>query len=149
MKSAEMTLVHAMDELINKRLPSNNLIIASVVSVPPALSIKFSEVTIPPEMIYCSNYLLPNYVRDYKLEGTINTIHQDYNSSDMSLEGQGPHKHQLNSSDASGTYETQGKIWWTNTLNVGDEVIVAVVGQFYVVLDRIIKMPNSAAEGGA
>lgn len=160
--SAENNLLQAIEIMIKRMLPSQNLLIASVVSPPPELKIKFSEQIIPPEMIYCSNYLLPDYRRDYRFEGIIDEMHQDvskfknnYSSSDMSLMGQGPHKHQLISSqgsgsiDSTGDYKHHGQMWWTNTLEVGDEVVVAVIGQCYVVLDRIVQMPNSAIEEGA
>ncbi|MGL4569311.1 MAG: DUF2577 family protein [Fusobacteriaceae bacterium] len=160
--TAEQKIIDSLSHMVRNMIPASNLIIASVVSTPPGLSVKFGEQVVPSEQLYCSNYLLHNYRRDYKLKGIIDEEHQDiselkitYSASDMTPAGQGPHKHTLNSSTSSGTmkstgnYEHHGEMWWTNTLEEGDEILLAVVGQFYVVVDRIVKMPGQAIEEGA
>lgn len=153
-------LLHA----IRSQIPKNQVFIASVTSPPPNLKIKFGEVEIPSQQIYCSNYLLPNYKRDYRLEGTIDEMKQDINkfsftptASTMKPAGQGPHTHDpisaLSGSTATientGSYKTHGQIWFTDTLTVGCEVLVMIVDKYYVITDRLVKMPNSAIEGGA
>lgn len=42
-------------------------LIAKVETAPPELTLKFAEQVIPSKQIYCSNYLLPHYHRDYTL----------------------------------------------------------------------------------
>lgn len=160
--SAEQKIIEAISQMVSNMIPANNLIIASVVAPPPELSVKFGEQTVPAEQLYCSNYLLPNYRRDYKLKGIIDRQHQDISefkydvsSSDMVAAGQGPHKHAVlklagsGTMESTGDYDHHGEMWWTNTLEVGDEILLAVVGQFYVVVDRIVKMPGQAIEEGA
>ncbi|MGL4402419.1 MAG: DUF2577 family protein [Fusobacteriaceae bacterium] len=160
--TAEQKIINSLTQIVSGMLPANNLLIGSVVNPPPDLSVKFGEQIIPSGQLYCSNHLLPNYRRDFKLKGVIDMQHQDiseldvnYSASDMVQGGQGPHKHKLISSTASGTmestgnYEHHGEMWWTNTLKAGDEILLAVVGQFYVVVDRIVKMPAQAIEEGA
>lgn len=137
-----------------------NQIIATVTSAPPNLKIKFAENEIPSKQIYCSNYLLPHYHRNYTFDGIIDSMHQDvsevkttYNSSDMTLAGSGPHKHNLISSDgkgaieSTGNYNHHGDLWLEDTLEVGDEVLVNIVGIFYVVVSKITRMPSKAIEG--
>ncbi|CAL7916381.1 DUF2577 family protein [Fusobacterium necrophorum] len=135
------------------RSTSKTLIVAKVISPPPALKLKFAEQEIMPEQIYCSNYLLPHYHRDYKIDGVIDEIKIDVDSydytnttSDLSgdkiipLQGSGKF-------EGSGTYKSHKDIWFEDTLKVGDEVLVAIVGVFYVVISKITKMPNKAIEG--
>ena len=159
MSSGEIFL-DLIEKIVKKNSNTQSLIIAKVVSPPPNLKIEFGGVQIPSEQIYCSNYLLPNYKRNYKLSGIIDEMTQnisDYsfnNSTLTELEGPGPHKHLIKSLKGSGNiestgdYKHHGEIWFTDTLEVGVEVLVAVVGVFYVVMDRIVKMPSEAIEGG-
>lgn len=135
------------------RSTSKTLIVAKVISSPPNLKLKFAEQEIMPEQIYCSNYLLPHYHRDYKIDGVIDEIKIDVDSydytnttSDLSgdkiipLQGSGKF-------EGNGTYKSHKDIWFEDTLKVGDEVLVAIVGVFYVVISKITKMPNKAIEG--
>lgn len=148
-------------ETIEKRLPKNDVIIATVKTPPPNLSIEFGGQSIPSEMLYCSNYLLNNYMREYKLEGVIDEMQQEvnnYNLNNTTVTGEagpGPHTHSIKllsgkgTIESTGKYKTHGKLWFTDTLKVGVEVLCQRVGNFYVVLDRVIKMPSNAEEGGA
>lgn len=145
----------------NRMAVQNQIIIAKVKTPPPNLSLEYGGQPIPQELLYCSNYLLPNYRRDYKIVGTIDSIHQDVSSYDFdnntstSEGGEGPHTHGIPSlkgsgtTDATGNYETHGQLWFTDTLVKNVEVLCIKCGDMYVVIDRIVKMPNSALEGGA
>lgn len=145
-------LIDLILENVN-RPASKTLIVAKVISLPPNLKLKFAEQEIMPEQIYCSNYLLPHYHRDYKIDGVIDEIKIDVDSYDytnttsdlsgdkiISLQGSGKF-------EGSGTYKSHKDIWFEDTLRVGDEVLVAIVGVFYVVISKITKMPNKAIEG--
>ena len=52
-------------EMIAQATKGSPIIKATVETPPPKLTIKFDGQTIPSEQIYCSNYLLPHYHRDY------------------------------------------------------------------------------------
>ena len=56
------------------------------------------------------------------------------------LKGNGKYK-------GSGTYKSHKDIWLEDTLKKGDEVLVVVLGVYYVVVTRIVKMPSKAIEG--
>lgn len=127
--------------------PQINIIKASVSSSPPELKIKFAEIEIPSEQIYCSNYLLPHYHRTYTFKGNIDKQHQDINGYSMTFNGLGPHDHTLQTIDSTGNYKHSGDLWLEDTLKVGDEVLVVVLGVFYVVVTKITKMPSGAIEG--
>lgn len=138
-------------------------LIAKVETAPPELTLKFAEQVIPSKQIYCSNYLLPHYHRDYTLEGTVDDIELSLskmevnNTTSTSSAGEGPHTHAIpsikgvegtaGSLKGKGTYKTHGDIWFEDTLKAGDEVLVNIVGVYWVVISKITKMPSGAIEG--
>lgn len=149
------------DELIDIIKSNNNVyttqVIAKVETPPPNLTLKFSEQLIPAEQIYCSNYLLPHYHRNYKLDGIIDNVEinvseYSFNNS-TSTEVASNHSHPVKSLSGkgnykgSGTYQSHKDIWFEDTLKAGDEVLVDIVGVFWVVVSKITKMPSEAIEG--
>lgn len=149
------------DEIVkmmkNKKVNSITQVIAKVETPPPNLTLKFSEQLIPAEQIYCSNYLLPHYHRNYKLDGIIDNVEinvsgYSFNNS-TSTEVASNHSHPVNSLSGkgnykgSGTYQSHKDIWFEDTLKTGDEVLVNIVGVFWVVVSKITKMPSGAIEG--
>lgn len=149
------------DELIDIIKSNNNVyttqVIAKVETPPPNLTLKFSEQLIPAEQIYCSNYLLPHYHRNYKLDGIIDNVEinvseYSFNNS-TSTEEASNHSHPVKSLSGkgnykgSGTYQSHKDIWFEDTLKTGDEVLVNIVGVFWVVVSKITKMPSGAIEG--
>ena len=149
------------DELIDIIKSNNNVyttqVIAKVETPPPNLTLKFSEQLIPAEQIYCSNYLLPHYHRNYKLDGIIDNVEinvsgYSFNNS-TSTEVASNHSHPVNylsgkgNYKGSGTYQSHKDIWFEDTLKTGDEVLVNIVGVFWVVVSKITKMPSGAIEG--
>lgn len=149
------------DEIVkmmkNKKVNSITQVIAKVETPPPNLTLKFSEQLIPAEQIYCSNYLLPHYHRNYKIDGIIDNIEVNvseysFNNS-TSTEVASNHSHPVKSLSGkgnykgSGTYQSHKDIWFEDTLKAGDEVLVNIVGVFWVVVSKITKMPSGAIEG--
>lgn len=149
------------DEIVkmmkNKKVNSITQVIAKVETPPPNLTLKFSEQLIPAEQIYCSNYLLPHYHRNYKLDGIIDNVEinvseYSFNNS-TSTEVASNHSHLVKSLSGkgnykgSGTYQSHKDIWFEDTLKAGDEVLVNIVGVFWVVVSKITKMPSGAIEG--
>lgn len=149
------------DEIVkmmkNKKVNSITQVIAKVETPPPNLTLKFSEQLIPAEQIYCSNYLLPHYHRNYKIDGIIDNVEinvseYSFNNS-TSTEVASNHSHPVKSLSGkgnykgSGTYQSHKDIWFEDTLKAGDEVLVNIVGVFWVVVSKITKMPSEAIEG--
>lgn len=140
---------------------STKIIKASVKTPPPNLTIEFAGVTIPSEQIYCSNYLLPHYHREYKIDGVIDEIIVDM--SEYKSKGTAGnttktavtdnHTHDIpniagsGNFKGSGTYKSHKDIWFEDTLKAGDEVLVVISGIYFVVVTKITKMPSGAAEG--
>lgn len=136
-------------------------VIAKVETASPELTLKFSEQIIPSEQIYCSNYLLPHYHRDYTIDGTVDDIELSLSKMEVnnttSTAVAESHLHGIpsikgvegtaGSLKGSGTYKTHGDIWFEDTLKAGDEVLVNIVGVYWVVVSKITKMPSGAIEG--
>lgn len=157
---ATSELANVLLQTIENRINVNNqIIIAKVKTPPPSLTLEYGGQIIPTELLYCTNYLLPNYRRNYRIVGTIDQMHQDVSSYDFSnTTSTAPasgHTHGIPTLKGSGTidntgnYETHGQFWFTDTLTAGVEIIALKCNNMYVVIDRVVKMPSSAIEGGA
>ena len=148
-------------DMINQATKETSIIKASVVTPPPNLTIEFDGQTVETEQIYCSNYLLPHYHRDYKIDGIIDKIKVDMSKYESTGEGGNTtstamadnHTHKIPSIkgqgkfEGSGTYKSHKDIWFEDTLKAGDEVLVLILGVHYVVVTKIVKMPSGAIEG--
>ena len=150
-------------DMIGQATKATFIIKASVVTPPPNLSIEFDGQVIPSEQIYCSNYLLLHYHRDYKIDGIIDEIKVDMSKYESTGEGGNttstapaePNRHThkiLNIAgqgkfEGSGTYKSHKDIWFEDTLQKGDEVLALVMGVHYVVVTKIVKMPSGAIKG--
>ena len=47
----------------------------------------------------------------------------------------------------NGIYKSHKDIWFEDSLQKGDEVLVLVMGVHYVVVTKIVKMPSEAIKG--
>ena len=153
-----MSVENDLLEIIKKtvKMPITS-VIAKVETPPPNLTLKYAEQIIPSEQIYCSNYLLPHYHRNYVIDGIIDNIDievSEYNfNNTTSTEIAANHSHSIESLSGSGTYKGSGiyqshkDIWFEDTLKAGDEVLVNIVGVYWVVVSKVTKMPNKALEG--
>lgn len=140
-------------EMIGQATKGTSIIKASVVNPPPNLTIEFDGQVIPSEQIYCSNYLLPHYHRDYTIDGIIDEIKIDVSKYDYNNTTQDVMGHKIPKLKGSGNYQGNGTykshkdIWFEDTLQKGDEVLVLVMGVHYVVVTKIVKMPSGAIKG--
>ena len=148
-------------DMISQATKETSIIKASVVTPPPNLTIEFDGQTVETEQIYCSNYLLPHYHRDYKIDGIIDEIKVDMSKYESTGEGGNTtstamadnHTHKIPSIkgqgkfEGSGTYKSHKDIWFEDTLKAGDEVLVLILGVHYVVVTKIVKMPSGAIKG--
>ena len=142
-----------LGDMIGQVTKGTSIIKASVVTPPPNLTIEFDGQVIPSEQIYCSNYLLPHYHRDYTIDGIIDEIKIDVSKYDYDNTTQDAMGHKILKLEGSGNYQGNGTykshkdIWFEDTLQKGDEVIVLVMGVHYVVVTKIVKMPSGAIKG--
>ena len=96
---------------------------------------------------------MPHYHRDYIIDGVINEIKIDvsnYDYDNTTSDTAGHNIPKLTGSgkyEGSGTYKSHKDIWFEDTLQKGDEVLVLVLGVHYVVVTKIVKMPSGAIKG--
>lgn len=157
MKELENEITKMIENIIKKVPQYITQVIAKVESPPPNLTLKYAEQLIPSEQIYCSNYLLPHYHREYKIDGIIDNIEikiSEYSMSNTTnTEVAANHSHSIKSLSGSGnykgngTYQSHKDLWLEDTLKQGDEVLVNIVGVHWVVVSKITKMPSGAIEG--
>ena len=142
-----------ISEMIGQATKGTSIIKASVETPPPNLTIKFDGQVIPSEQIYCSNYLLPHYHRDYTIDGVIDEIKIDVSKYDYDNTTQDAMGHKILKLEGSGNYQGNGTykshkdIWFDDTLQKGDYVLVLFLGVHYVVVTKIVKMPSGAIKG--
>ena len=140
-------------DMISQTTKGTSIIKASVVTPPPNLTIEFDSQIIPSEQIYCSNYLLPHYHRDYTIDGVIDEIKINVSKYDYDNDTSDAMGHKIpkltgsGKYEGSGTYKSHKDIWFEDTLRKGDEVLVLVMGVHYVVVTKIVKMPSGAIKG--
>lgn len=146
-------LAELIESMINDRIKAPPIIKATVKTPPPNLTIEFDGQTVPTEQIYCSNYLLSHYHRDYTIDGVIDEIkidvsNYDYDNTTSDTKGHSiPKLTGSGKFEGNGTYKSHKDIWFEDTLKAGDEVLVLVLGVHYVVVTKIVKMPSGAIEG--
>ena len=157
MTSKENNFINAIMKVIEKKVNIKKSIICTVITPPPNITLKYENITIPTEQIYVANYLLQNYHRQYKIDGIIDNIEIDVSEysfdNTTSTEVAANHTHQIKKLAGSGTYKGSGiyqshkDIWFEDTLKAGDEVLVNLVGVYWVVVSKVTKMPSQAIEG--
>lgn len=114
----------------------------TVVVAPPNLQVKLeSGIIIKKHKIMLSIEKINGYCREFKIDGEIQQD-MNYTSSDMIPAGQGPHKHKLISFGAKGSYTSTGKITWTDTLKVGDIVLMLPTNnhKYFYLIDRVVML---------
>ena len=158
MTSKENNFINAIMKVIEKKANIKKSIICTVITPPPNITLKYENITIPTEQIYVANYLLQNYHRQYKIDGIIDNVKIDVSKYDFdnitNSESVGDHPaHPIPKLSGSGTYKGSGiyqshkDIWFEDTLKAGDEVLVNLVGVYWVVVSKVTKMPSQAIEG--
>lgn len=150
-------LADVIIERIQKEANAKKSIICKVIKPPPNIELEYETKVIPTKQIYVANYLLPNYHRQYKIDGIIDNI--DIQVSKYSLnnttstEIAANHTHTIKKLSGNGnikgngSYQSHKDIWFTDTLTPGSEVLVELVNNSYVVIAQIVRMPSGAKEG--
>lgn len=137
-------LVTLMLKRIKKESNIPKSVIAKVKTVPPNITLEYAGQTIPTGQIYVNNTLLSHYNRTYTIQGNINEITIDATSNNIIASN---HTHRHGTIEGSGSYKANGNIWLENTLEVGSEVLVELVGNLFVIVAQVVRMPNNALGG--
>jgi hypothetical protein len=150
-------LLESIKKYVDSKANIKKSIICTIATPPPNITLNYENQTIPTKQIYVANYLLQNYHRQYKIDGVVDNIEinvseYDFNNT-TSTEIASNHSHPIKSLSGkgiykgSGTYQTHKDFWFTDTLQAGNEVLVEIVNNSYVVVAQIVRMPSGAKEG--
>lgn len=118
-------------------------ITGEVVKAPPELEVKLeSGIIIKNKKIMISVEKIVGYKRTFSINGNIDNEDMTVQSSNMTLAGQGPHQHTLKTFEAKGSYKSTGTIEWTDTLNVGDTVLMLPTNdhKYFYLIDKVVRL---------
>lgn len=112
-----------------------------VIKAPPELEVKLqSGVIIKKHKIMVSIEKLEGYQRTYSLEGNITEYAFDNTTSSEPVP-QHP-SHPIKKLAGKGTYKAEGTIKWTDTLKVGDTVLMLPTNkeEYFYLIDRVVRL---------
>lgn len=130
-------------EIIKKR--DNPLwlgaVTGEVVKAPPELEVKLENgIIIKNHKIMISIEKIVGYKREFSLEGTINDITINATTSNQPCGLGATNKH--GTIQGAGDYKTVGSITWTDTLKVGDKVLMLPTNkeEYFYLIDRVVRL---------
>lgn len=112
-----------------------------VIKAPPELEVKLqSGVIIKKHKIMVSIEKIAGYKREFSIDGTINdiTINATTSNKPCGLGASNAH----GTIQGKGNYKTVGTIIWTDTLKVGDTVLMLPTNkeEYFYLIDRVVRL---------
>ena len=130
-------------EIIKKR--DNPLWIGAVtgevVKAPPELEVKLENgIIIKNHKIMISIEKIVGYQRTYSLKGNITQY--DFDNTTSSEPVTTHPAHPIKKLSGKGTYTAEGTIQWTDTLKVGDKVLMLPTNkeEYFYLIDRVVRL---------
>lgn len=111
-----------------------------VVKAPPQLEVKLENgVIIKNHKIMISIEKIIGYQRTYSLEGNITQY--DFENT-TATEVASNHTHQIKKLSGNGNYKAEGTIQWTDTLKVGDKVLMLPTNEneYFYLIDKVVRL---------
>ena len=130
-------------EIIKKR--DNPLwlgaVTGEVVKAPPELQVKLENgIIIKNHKIMISIEKIVGYQRTYSLQGEITQY--DFKNTTSSEPVPNHPAHPIKKLSGKGTYTAEGTIQWTDTLKVGDKVLMLPTNkeEYFYLIDRVVRL---------
>ena len=130
-------------EIIKKR--DNPLwlgaVTGEVVKAPPELQVKLENgIIIKNHKIMISIEKIVGYQRTYLLQGEITQY--DFENTTSSEPVPNHPAHPIKKLSGKGTYTAEGTIQWTDTLKVGDKVLMLPTNkeEYFYLIDRVVRL---------
>ncbi|MCF2626265.1 DUF2577 family protein [Fusobacterium perfoetens] len=130
-------------EIIKKR--DNPLwlgaVTGEVVKAPPELEVKLENgIIIKNHKIMISIEKIVGYERTYSLKGNISQY--DFENTTSSEPVSTHPAHPIKKLSGKGTYSAEGTIQWTDTLKVGDKVLMLPTNkeEYFYLIDRVVRL---------
>lgn len=112
-----------------------------VVKAPPELEVKLENgIIIKNHKIMISIEKIIGYQRTYSLEGNITEYAFDNTTSSEAVSTHPAHP--IPKLQGKGTYKAEGTITWTDTLKVGDKVLMLPTNEeeYFYLIDRVVRL---------
>ena len=116
-------------------------ITGEVTKAPPELEVKLENgIIIKNHKIMISIEKIVGYQRTYSLEGNITEYKFNNTTSSESIPNHPSHP--IKNLEGSGTYKAEGTIQWTDTLKVGDKVLMLPTNkeEYFYLIDRVVRL---------
>ena len=130
-------------EIIKKR--DNPLwlgaVTGEVVKAPPELEVKLENgIIIKNHKIMISIEKIVGYQRTYSLQGEITQY--DFENTTSSEPVPNHPAHPIKKLSGKGTYTAEGTVQWTDTLKVGDKVLMLPTNkeEYFYLIDRVVRL---------
>ena len=130
-------------EIIKKR--DNPLwlgaVTGEVVKAPPELEVKLENgIIIKNHKIMISIEKIVGYQRTYSLQGEITQY--DFKNTTSSEPVPNHPAHPIKKLSGKGTYTAEGTVQWTDTLKVGDKVLMLPTNkeEYFYLIDRVVRL---------
>lgn len=115
-----------------------------VISPLPEIQIALGEkIILTKEHLIIASHILKDYEREFSIEGDMQLSQANAGeTSTVSVGDHGSHKHTVATLNINTGYKSTGKIKWTDSLKVDDEVILIPTAneQRYYVIDKVVKI---------
>lgn len=112
-----------------------------VVKAPPQLEVKLENgIIIKNHKIMISIEKIVGYQRTYSLKGNITQY--DFDNTTSSEPVSTHPAHPIKKLSGKGTYTAEGTIQWTDTLKVGDKVLMLPTNkeEYFYLIDRVVRL---------
>lgn len=116
-------------------------ITGEVVKAPPELEVKLENgIIIKNKKIMISIEKIAGYERTYSLEGNITEY--DFDNTTKSSSVSNHPEHPIPKLKGKGTYKAEGKIKWTDTLKIGDKVLMLPTNdhKYFYLIDKVVRL---------
>lgn len=112
-----------------------------VVKAPPELEVKLeNKAIVKNHKIIISIEKIIGYKRTYSLEGNITQY--DFDNTTSSEPVPNHPSHPIPKLSGKGTYQAEGTIQWTDTLKVGDKVLMLPTNEeeYFYLIDKVVRL---------
>lgn len=116
-------------------------ITGEVIKAPPNLEVRLeNKVVIKNHKIIISIEKIIGYQRTYSLKGNITKYDFDNTTSSEAVPNHPAHP--IPKLSGTGTYTAEGTIQWTDTLKVGDKVLMLPTNEqeYFYLIDRVVRL---------
>lgn len=112
-----------------------------VSKAPPNLEVTLENgIVIKNHKIMIAIEKIVGYTRTYSLEGNITEYKFNNTTSSESIPNHPPHP--IKNLEGNGTYKAEGTIQWTDTLKVGDTVLMLPTNkeEYFYLIDKVVRL---------